>query len=100
MFAFSKTTQSLIFEEEINFKMLYRNIYINFYEMDREKISTIKDLKEQLVYYFKNKLRTEIFINNICLSKKFIELKDEENIKKLENKIIMVSIIPIVCNNH
>lgn len=100
MFTFSKTTQPLVFKEEINFKIIYRNIYINFYEMEREKISTIKDLKEQLVYYFKNKLHTEIFVNNICLSKKFIELKDEDNIKKVENKIIMLSIIPITCKEH
>jgi hypothetical protein len=100
MFAISKTTQSLVFKEEINFKIIYRNNYINFNEMEREKISTIKELKEQLIYYFKKKFKTDIFFENICLSKKFIVLKDEEKIKSLENKIIILSIIPITCKEH
>lgn len=100
MFTISKTTQPLVFKEEINFKLIYRNNYINFYEMERENISTIKELKEQLVYYLKKKFKTDIFFDNICLSKKFVELKDEENIKSLENKIIILSIIPITCKEH
>ena len=87
-------------EELIDFKIIYRNIYINFHELDRYKISTIKELKKHLVYYFKIKLNTAILEENICLSKKFIELQDEENIKILENKIILLSIIPIICDNH
>lgn len=100
MLSLIKETQHMIIEEKMNFKIIYRAKYINFDELDRDNIINIKDLKKALVIYLKQKYNMRIFNENIVLSKQFEVLHDEEKVDVLENKIILMSIIPIVCNKH
>jgi len=93
-------TNQMVTHEDINFKIIFRNKFINFYELNKKNISTIKELKDALVIYFKTEYNTIIFPKNIVLSKQFVILHDKENIKILDNTIILLTIIPIICNDH
>lgn len=93
-------TNQMVTNEDINFKIIFRSKFINFYELNKKNISTIKELKDALVIYFKTEYNTIIFPKNIVLSKQFVILHDKENIKILDNRIILLTIIPIICNDH